>query len=57
MKTSHKGHEINCYKEKCMAGYSLMYYSIFRKSDGYECASGFTTDTSPDPWGEEAEKN
>lgn len=41
MKAVHRGHEITVTREKCMAGYSLLYYSIFRKSDGYECTSGF----------------
>jgi len=30
-----------------MGGWSQLFYSIFRISDGYECTSGFTTDESP----------
>ena len=42
MKTVYRGHEIEVYRDECLAGYSLLYYSIFRLSDGYECDSGFT---------------
>lgn len=41
MKVSYRGHEIDVHRAKCMAGYSLLYYSIFRESDGYECTSGY----------------
>ena len=47
MKTVYKGHEIDVRRERCMGGWSQLYYSIFRLSDGHECTSGFTTDTSP----------
>lgn len=47
MKTVYRGHEIDVHREKCMGGWSLLYYSIFRVSDGRECLSGFTEDTSP----------
>jgi hypothetical protein len=42
MKTVYRGHEIEVYRDECLAGYSLLYYSIFRLSDGYECDSGFS---------------
>ncbi len=42
MKTNYKGFEINVYREKCLAGYDLLYYSIFRESDGYELTSGYS---------------
>lgn len=35
MKAIHRGFEIDVRREKCMAGYSLLYYSITRESDGY----------------------
>jgi len=41
MKVNYKDYEIEVYREKCLAGYPLLYYSIFRK-DGFECTSGFT---------------
>jgi hypothetical protein len=47
VKTVYKGFEIEVYRGKCMAGYPLVYYSIFRISDGWELDSGFydTADT------------
>lgn len=46
MKTIHRGHEIDVRRERSMGGDDLLYYSIFRVSDGYECTSGFTSDSS-----------
>ena len=42
MKVSYLGYDIDVTREKCMAGYPLVYYSIFRQSDGYECTSGYS---------------
>lgn len=42
MKTIYRGHEIDVRREKSMAGYSMLFYSIFRESDGYEVTSGFS---------------
>ena len=47
MKISYRGHEIEVKREQCMGGWPLLYYSIFREREGYECLSGFTEDTSP----------
>ena len=47
MQTIYRGHEINLSRERCMGGWDMLYYSIYRQSDGYECASGFTEDESP----------
>ena len=47
MKTIYRGHEIKVTRERSMGGDDLLYYSIFRESDGYECTSGFTYDESP----------
>lgn len=47
MKIVYRGHEIDVRREKCMGGWPMLYYSIFRVSDGYECTSGFTEDASP----------
>lgn len=43
MKTIYRGHEIEAKREKCLAGYKLLYFSVFRVEDGYECTSGYTT--------------
>ena len=40
--TSYREHEITAYREDCLAGYPLLYWSIFRESDRFECDSGFT---------------
>jgi len=40
MQVVYKAHEINVTKEKCLAGYTMLYWSIFRISDGFECDSG-----------------
>lgn len=42
MKTDYRGHEIEAYRGDSMAGIDLLYFSVFRESDGYECTSGFT---------------
>ena len=46
MRILYRTFEIHVWREKCMAGYTLLYYSIFR-SDGFELDSGFmdTADT------------
>ena len=41
MKVSHRGYEIEAHRARCMAGYPLLYWSIFRQSDGFEAASGY----------------
>lgn len=41
MKTIYRGHEINVKREKCLGGWDMLFYSIFRLSDGYEVDSGF----------------
>lgn len=50
MKLVYKGFNIDVTREKCLAGYALVYYSVFRKSDGYEVTSGYsdTSDTVRD---------
>ena len=42
MKTAYRGFELDARREKCMGGWDLLYYSIFRLSDGYEVTSSFT---------------
>lgn len=41
MKVSYRGHEIDAHREKCLAGYSLLYFSVYRESDGLECVCGY----------------
>ena len=47
MRVSYKGHEITVTRERCMGGWDLLYYSIYREADGYECECGFTEDETP----------
>ena len=42
MKASYRGHEINVVRERCLGGWTQIYFSIFREADGYECTSGFS---------------
>lgn len=42
MKVDYRGFEITVTREKCMGGWDQLFYSIFRKSDLYECTSGFS---------------
>jgi len=48
MKVIYRGFEIDAHREKCIAGYSLLYYSIFRSVDGWELTSGYE-DSSDTP--------
>lgn len=44
MKTAciiYRGYEIKAWREECMGGWDLLYYSIFRVEDGWELTSGF----------------
>lgn len=41
MKVIYRGHEIDVRRERCMGGWPLLYFSIFRQSDLFECLSNF----------------
>lgn len=45
MKTVYRGCEIEAYKDKCLGGWDMIFYSVF--DDGFEVTSGFseTSDT------------
>ena len=45
MKIIYRGFEIDAHREQSMGAGVLLYYSIFRMSDGYELESGFTGGT------------
>ncbi len=47
MKAKYKGYEIEVKREKCMGGWFMTYYTIYRISDGYEAVCDFTEDESP----------
>lgn len=44
-KVIYRGHEISVERQKSMAGYGLLYYSISRQSDGFECLSDYQDST------------
>jgi hypothetical protein len=44
MKVEYRGFDIDVAKEKSLGGDKLTYFSVFRKSDGYEMTSGFSDD-------------
>jgi len=45
MKVLYRGFEVDAHREKSMGGDTLLYYSIFRESDGWEMTSGFSYGT------------
>lgn len=42
----YRGHRIRIHREDCLGGWSMLYVSITRESDGYECECFPTEDTS-----------
>jgi hypothetical protein len=45
VKVSYKGFDVDAYRSKSRGGDTLLYYSVFRQSDGYEVTSGFSYGT------------
>ncbi len=41
MKVIYRDHEIDVRREQSLGGDELLYYSVFRVADGFECTSGF----------------
>lgn len=41
MKARYKGYEIEVTRQRCLGGWSMLYFSIFRESDGLECLTNF----------------
>jgi hypothetical protein len=41
MKTIYRGHEIIVERQPCLAGYPLLYFSVFRCADGFECLTSY----------------
>lgn len=41
MKVNYKGFEIEANRKESLAGYSMIYYSVFRKSDDWELTSSY----------------
>jgi hypothetical protein len=41
LKCEYKGFDIEVKREKCLAGYPLTYYSIFKISEGWELDYGY----------------
>jgi hypothetical protein len=40
VKTKYRGYTIDVKREICLGGWDMLYYSIFRDSDNFECTSG-----------------
>jgi hypothetical protein len=47
MRTIYRGFDIAVWRDWCLGGWEMLYYSITRLSDGRECSAGFTYDESP----------
>lgn len=41
MKATYRGYEISVTREKCLGGWSMIYYSIVRSEDGYVPVESF----------------
>jgi hypothetical protein len=41
MKRNYKGFEINVRREKCLGGWPMLYFDIFRLSDGWHFVGNF----------------
>lgn len=41
MRVSYKGFEVEVKRDKCLAGYSMLYYTVFQIESGFCLADGF----------------
>jgi hypothetical protein len=41
MKSTYKGFEIIVKRDKCLGGWSMLYYDVFRIKDGYHLVGNF----------------
>ena len=46
MKTVYRGHEIDVHRDRCLGCWDMLYFSITRVSDGYECECEFSFEYS-----------
>jgi hypothetical protein len=42
VKEIYRGHEIEAHRDRSLGGDTLVYWSIFRVSDGFECDTGYS---------------
>jgi hypothetical protein len=47
MKATYRGFEISVTREKCLAGYDLLYFDIYRINDGYCLEESFSDESTP----------
>lgn len=45
MAVEYKGHELKAWREDCLGGWELLYFTVQRNSDGYECVCSFEDST------------
>ena len=48
MKVVYRGHEIDCHREVCLGGWSMLYFYVLRLSDGWFMEDSFS-DSSDKP--------
>lgn len=41
MRVKYRGYEIEAHRDRCLGGWSLLYYTVVRDVDGYEAVCGF----------------
>lgn len=41
MRVVYRGHEIDCHRDKCLGGWSMLYFYVMRLSDGWFMEDSF----------------